>query len=441
MRRRIGIVALVLLGVVVGLGAAALLLRRSQDGPTLPSLPTPAGAPNILVLAPDTLRADRVDARITPNIDRLAARGTRFTQAFSQSGWTLPALSALLSGRFPLAFEQASGQALDFMRADLATLPESLRASGYHTAVFWGASISGAAPEFSRGFDHVDRTPTTSYDAEVTAWIADPAHRPFFVVVHNIDLQFTAAYPGRSIDPLYQEQSRSQDHARVAASLVQAYEATVSAYDAAIGRIVAALDTDGLTTSTVVVVTSNHGLNLGEHGNFDHGMLYDTNLHVPLVVADPSAPQGRTVDTVVQTVDLAPTLLDRAGVKSDTPFAGRSLLPLTGARAGTYEAREVYSMVSVGAVSIRTPEWKVIRLQRRGDATAKLQVFDLLHDPGEGNEIHGNTPPNARPLVDRLGKWWSDREAEAAAARHAGGVLERLEEALRANGYWKLVAP
>ena len=138
--RRLLAVAIVLVAV-----AAFVVLRRPAP---VPAAPPPAGAPSFLVIVPDTLRADRVGAvnargPVTPNLDRLAARGLTFTEAWSQSGWTLPALASLLTGRFALAPEEASSQALDFMRPDLPTLAETLRGGGYRTAVFWGESISG----------------------------------------------------------------------------------------------------------------------------------------------------------------------------------------------------------------------------------------------------------------------------------------------------------
>lgn len=450
----LGVRRLIPLVAVLALAGVAVAFVLARPPPTPPPAPPPAGAPSFLVIVPDTLRADRVGATnprgpVTPNMDRLAARGLRFTQAWSQSGWTLPALASLLTGRFALAPEDGAGQALDFLRPDLPTLAETLRAGGYRTAVFWGESISALAPEFSRGFDTVDRAAAEDWDAPLLRWLDGEDRRPFFALVHNIDLQFPLVGGGAALDGVDRKQGLDTIYGQIAprlgpgsaaTALRDAYDSTLTRYDEAVGRMVDGLSARGLD-ETVVIVTSNHGVDLGEHGDFRHGTVYSSCLHVPLIVADPAATRRGEVDTIVQTVDLAPTVLERAGVRAETAFAGRTLGPLLRGE-GSYEEREVYSFVNKNAISVRNRTWKVARLRRPNgppDEAPLWQVFRLPDDPQELNEIHGNMPPEARPMAQRLEAWWAEREAEAAEARRAGSVGASLKQALKERGYWGFV--
>jgi arylsulfatase A-like enzyme len=434
-----------------------------EPAPTPVAVSTPAPSaehPNFLVLAPDTLRGDRVGATrsgapVMPHVDALAARGVTFTHVYSQSGWTLPALASLLSGRYPLVGTQQGGNPAGYLRADLATLPERFAAAGYDTAVFWGAGISDAAPEFSRGFAHVGRDVGSDYAEAVLAWLdarTGAADKPFFALVHNVDLQFplapapgdpllATAHPAadRGMDPVLAALSATAGRDAAAASLTAAYDATVTRYDAAIGRMVAGLAPRGVADDTVVIVTSNHGIELGERGSFFHGTVSDTNLHVPLVVMDPAAAgPGRRIETLVQTVDLAPTLLLRAGLTTGPELVGQSLLPLfrdppAGEQAAAYVERDVFSFNSASLVSLRTPTHKLVRMNDPRGGGVRTQLFDLVADPSERTELRGPAP-GTETLAPRLETWLAERVAETAGTPAADNP--KLKQALQESGYW-----
>ncbi|MES2643477.1 MAG: sulfatase [Myxococcota bacterium] len=446
--------------------AAAMAFGCDQASETAPTpvvvaTPAPSGErPNFLVLAPDTLRGDRVGATrngspVMPNVDALAARGVTFTHVYSQSGWTLPALASLLSGRYPLVGTQQGGNPAGYLRADLATIPEQFAAAGYDTAVFWGAGISDAAPEFSRGFAHVGRDVGSDYAQAVLAWLdtrTGAADKPFFALVHNVDLQFplapapgdallATAHPAadRGMDPVLAALSATAGRDAAAASLVAAYDATVTRYDAAIGRMVAGLAPRGVADDTVVIVTSNHGIELGERGSFFHGTVSDTNLHVPLVVMDPAARgPGRRIDTLVQTVDLAPTLLLRAGLTTGPELVGQSLLPLfrdpPAGNGAAYVERDVFSFNSASLVSLRTRTHKLVRMNDlRGGGGVRTQLFDLAADPSERTELR-DPAAGTETLAPRLEAWLAERVAETAGTPAADNP--KLKQALQEEGYW-----
>ncbi len=414
--------------------------------------------PSFLVIVPDTFRADRIGARtptgapVTPNIDALAARGVTFTQAYSQSGWTMPALASLLSGRFPLAPEAADGHPLDFLRTDLQDLPELLQAAGYHTAAFWSPFIGDGPKEFSRGFDHVAVERGDDFAEGVVAWLREQDQRPFFALVHNSDLQFPVvavpenpllAHPGpmtaQGLEPTFQTwvASGGFEASRMAAPV--AYNAVVTRYDAAIGEMVHALDDAGLRDDTTIVVTSNHGIELGEHGHYKHGNLYDYDIHVPLVIVDPKMPApGTRISTVVQVMDIAPTLLDRAGRRAGEEVTGQSFLSLLGLGGLPYAARDVFSICSRTTMSLRTPTLKLSRSAPKDapDGTSVSVGFDLRSDPQEMRPVQQPFHEPIAALVPRLDAWWAERKAETDSARPSGASPEAMKKFLQDNGYW-----
>jgi arylsulfatase A-like enzyme len=440
---------------LVGVLAGGLALWRVRPPPT--PVPLPDDRPNFLVIVPDTLRGDRVGAvrdgaPVTPNLDALAARGARFDHMYSQAGWTLPALATLLSGRWPLARPEGPGPVLEFMDEARMTLPEALTSAGYHTAVFWGPYVSSAAPEFSRGFTDVAHETAEPYEKGLLGWLAEADRRPFFALVHNADLQFPvvpvrgdpllatplpAAHMG--LQPTFDMLAQRVGPERADAAVEKAYDAAITYYDAAIGRMLAGVARAGLAEHTVVIVTSNHGVDLGEHGQYLHGTLYDTNLHVPLIVADAAIPRkGRRIDTAVQTLDVAPTIFARAGLTPPPGLPGGSLLPLLGVGTGAYTAQEVYSVNNTRQMSVRTPRYKVTvsASKTAGDGTAETEIFDLDADPLEQTALPTPYPAEASALAARLGSWWQARSAEAALARGGGEDSAALKKALRDNGYW-----
>ena len=439
-----------------------LLARRTPPAPPPPALRAPlataaSGLPSFLVIVPDTFRADRVGrvdngVPVTPNIDALAARGATFTHAYSASGWTLPALASLLSGRYPLAPSTTEDTSLDFLRTDLQDLPELLQAAGYHTAVFWGPFMGKAPAEFSRGFDHVVTETGDTFENGVVGWLKAQDRRPFFALVHNSDLQFpVVSVPGDpllttppasaevGLEPTFQVwlSKVSFEQARQTAS--RAYDATVTRYDAAIGRMVAGLTEAGVADETVLVVTSNHGIELGEHGHYKHGNLNDYDLHIPLVVVDPQLPRrGVRIDTVVQTMDLAPTLLERAGRRAGADLTGRSYLALLGLGTAPYAERDVYSLCSTTTMSLRTPRFKLSRSAPKGagEESVVTVVYDLGRDPQELTPYLPPFSPEVAAAALRLDAWWAERKAETKAARPSGADPAALKKLLQDNGYW-----
>ena len=429
--------------------------------------------PNILIIDIDSLRNDRVGATrkgvpLTPNVDALAARGTRFTHAIAQSGWTLPSLAALLASHHPPTLRSRDLQ-VAWIAPDSHVLPEILGLYGYTSAVFWGRTLPHAMVEYRRGFDTVDaakkRGPKPPPGMAFQKWLAKGPKEPWLALVHDFDLHNPAPTVTRDLlhrfapdrpdcrTDRYQDaaerlteamgQEAAREHAR------GHYDGAVAYSDEAVGKILAAVEQAGETQHTVVVFTSDHGEELFERGRVDHGPAYEYNLRIPLVVVDPRVSGGpRTVTETVQTIDLTPTLLEIAGVPVDQQMAGTSLM---GAMRGEEPppSRDAFIVVDREAIALRTDAYKLMRcgsagcsavgMDRVGAADTQIQeLYDLEDDPEERHEISAERPGVVAELGARLDRWeevWR-REAEWVPRMM---MSAEQQETLKEQGYWDRV--
>jgi arylsulfatase A-like enzyme len=417
----------------------------------------------------DSWRADRLDARYDgqpamPNVAALMARGVTFRNAFAQSGWTMPALVAILTGRYPVAID-VTGASTAVLPSGARLFPEILDLYGYHTAIVWGPGVESGFPVLSRGAAWTRRRAagiagehdTAPYDV----WLAQPPAEPFLLVLHELDANVPDAAFLRAHEHDLEAGPACGDANYLAtferllptlgddnamAHVVRHYDGVLHGYDAMIGALLARLDAAGLLAHTVVVVTSNHGQDFGDHGpGIKHGGLYDVTLRVPLVVAGPGATGGRVVTSPVQGIDLAPTLLDLAGIPADRTMDGRSFAPLlAGADDGPdLTERPLFALTNARNVAIRTRDRKLVLTDEATWAPPTpgappprspphLESYDLAADPGEQHDRYPKHPEEAEDLERAL------RAFEAA--HHEGGetmpVDDALRDEIRRTGYW-----
>jgi arylsulfatase A-like enzyme len=381
-RTLVWLVALILLlGVGVQAWATAAERRALAQLP-----PAPAGAPNVLLIVLDTVRAKSLSLygyrrRTTPRLENWAKNGVRFERALSTSPWTLPSHGSLFTGRFP---HEMSADWLVPLDGAHPTLAEALASLGYSTVGF-AANLHYCSYEhgLQRGFAHYEDYPIsfgqivlssslgrtitnnrwfrrlTGYQdllnrktaAEVNraflSWLPGRRERPFFAFLNYYDAhepylppapfkyRFDPAPPRRSFVYRTNEAQRA-DRLKMSPSEVQAeidaYEAAIAYVDHQVGLLLDQLRTRGLMENTLVVVTSDHGEHVGErHGRrnrlFSHGQtLYIEALHVPLLILfPPRVPAGRTVPGPVTLRDIPVTVLELIDLNAKIDFPGRSL--------------------------------------------------------------------------------------------------------------------
>ncbi|HEY2945413.1 MAG TPA: sulfatase, partial [Vicinamibacteria bacterium] len=398
----------------------------------------------------------------TPEIDRLASEGIVFERAYTPAVYTLGAMSSVWTSQYPDRHHGELSYA-DRLPRDRLTLAEVLGAAGIPTAGFVANAMAGAALGFERGFGEFHEVyrsyPELGSRGESLAralpeWLARPRER-FFAYLHFREPHFPYD-PPPPFDtrfgpdgPLTTEQRRdktwytdvNQGRRRATpeelAHLVRLYDGNLAYADAQIGAIRRALEASGVLERTVVIVTADHGEQLGEHGYISHSaQVYEQSVRVPLVVRLPAGkgPRGARVRELVDHLDLAPTVLDVLGVPmpSGGRFQGRSLLPVIAGGPGkpavlsrTVWDRPVYAL--------RDERFKLIYDTRTG----RSELYDLEGDPDERRELSAAEPLRAEYYRQTLEHWiLSLRPATAVAA-----AAQRLEmtpeqcENLKSLGY------
>jgi arylsulfatase A-like enzyme/cytochrome c-type biogenesis protein CcmH/NrfG len=383
------------IAVLVVLGAWYWLRARSQ----------PADGPVILISI-DTLRADHLPAYgyqgvRTPNIDALAATGTLFERAYSHAPQTLPAHTSILTGRLP--FETGVRDNIGFtLEHDAWTLPGALREKGYSTAGFVSAYVLRKATGIDSGFDTYDADlPPASPEVSLgqvqrdgaqtlqraDAWLHGRKNDRFFLFVHFYEPHKPYAPPSRF-------------------SQYQPYDGEIAYADELVGRLMDRLRSEGLFDKAIVILLSDHGEGLGDHGEQEHGMfLYQSTTHIPLIVKVRGERAGRRVTTPAQHIDIAPTVLDLIGAPIAASLRGRSLRPLLDG-SGNIEETGIYAEALTSRYhfgwselySLTDSRYRFIRAPRE-------ELYDLRDDPDESSSRASDRPQvrqAMRGALDRL---------------------------------------
>ena len=411
-------------------GLAAILLLCAPGGCNRIELAPGAARPNVLLVSIDTLRADHVGAygatfAETPTLDRLAAEGTRFARVVASSPLTLPSHASLLTGRHPHEIA-VRHNGMYRLAPGWETLPERLRDAGWATGAFVGAYVLAARFGLDQGFDRYDDTTSTELAAPggftersadavsdaALAWL-ESAPRPFFLWTHYYD-------PHASYRPPTPYADRFAE---------RPYDGEIAWVDAQLARIVSALRSRGELDRTLIVVTSDHGESLGEHGELTHGYsLYDAVLRVPLIFRGPGVPAGRLVEPLVRSIDVAPTVLSLLGRGGLPASSGRDLRPLwEGADAAE---RVAYSETLATELELGWSALFSIRSERfRYVQAPRPELYDLEVDPGERQNLLQTDPRGHAAEALELAALLQSSLADAvqvAPERLEAEALERL---------------
>ncbi len=426
----------------------------------VPAPPPPEEAsgerPSFLVIDIDSLRADVLLAQrdgddVAPALAGLAREGVRFDWAFATSGWTIPSLQSLLSGRYPVLVDDAErpGRVQAVNPADARSLPEILGYYGYRCRVAWGSSVPRGLPVYQRGFEPEAALESRLGDPPgeaVATWLEAGPPEPFFLLVHELDLHqpqgLLAAGEALPLDQQHQawRASFGDDEARVRAR--GAYMDALAAYDQGVARVLAALDASGLGERTVVVVTSNHGEELGEAGVVGHIDGYrDSLVRVPLVLRVPGIDSGPAIVQPVTLMDVAPTLLELAGLPPDQGMDGRSLRPLLEDPRATLGTQPLLFTNMPGEGALREGMYTLVQRTRPSPggasaACASRQLFDLAADPLATLDICRHQIEQAELMAPTLEAFLRAR-SQAATGLRAASVSDEARHAMQQRGYWQ----
>jgi arylsulfatase A-like enzyme len=380
----------------------------------------PAG---VLLITLDTTRADHLGcygdaSAVTPNLDALAKESVQFDQAMAAVPTTLPSHATMFTGLYPPA-HGVRYNGMFRLGEESVTIAESLRAAGFVTGAVPAAFPVNAMTGLAQGFETYrdlfsepgakNLPPTAARSAaDVTRLgietIRAAGTKPFFVWLHYYD----AHYP---YEPPFPFSSTFREHP---------YDGEIAYVDKQLGELFATLKKDGLWDRIVIIVAGDHGEGLYDHGERMHSQLaYQSTLRVPLLIKAPGAETGAIVREPVSLADVAPTVLELAGLPVSPGLDGISLREAL--RGGKADTRPIYFETLAGSLNfgwsaiegVRRGKWKLIR---SGDT----ELYDLDADPRELTDLDGvdaSTASDLAALLDESLKRWADTAAPATATQ------------------------
>lgn len=410
-----------LLGRTLLLLALAAPSCRAPAGKTAPAVPDL----DVVLVTIDTLRADSVgflggSRGATPNLDRLAAEGVVFTDAHAHNVLTLPSHANILTGLYPSSHGVRANEGFR-LDPSFPTLATWLKSRGYATGAFVGGFPLDSRFGLARGFDIYDeRYPEGPGSAEFVlperpaadvvkaamAWFAGAAGRPRFLWVHLYDCHVPYRPPA-PYDRLFAG---------------DAYSGEVASVDAALAPLIQLLERK--SASTLLVVTSDHGEALGDHGEETHGLFaYEATLRVPLLLWSPGRLETARDTGMARHIDLAPTVLEAVGLPLPPSLPGTSLRnpPEKRGRTSYFEALSAsYERGWAPLKGALGGGMKFIDLPLP-------ELYDLGADPREARNLISQQKETARALKASF-------PAERGQAAPASATEEQVAK-LRSLGY------
>ena len=395
--------------------------------------------PNVILITVDTLRADHVGAygdklASTPATDALARDGVLFRDAISQVPLTLAAHTAILTGTYPFY-----NQVQDFTGEPLAehfqTVAQAFQRNGYDTGAVVSSFVLDRSWGLARGFSTyddafsardfatknialVERRADASVDLALN-WLAKPRQKPFFLWLHLYDPHSPYAPP----EPFA---TRFKD---------RPYDGEIAYVDSQLARFFSYLRRNKLYRSSAIVLVSDHGESLGQHGEREHGFfLYSPTTHVPLIVKPASGRHMilRGADAPVQIMAVGPTLLQLAGIRD---LKAEKQFQVPGLAAGE-EPEAAYSETYYPFSSFG---WSPLRSLRTGQyqfvEAPRPELYDLQSDPGEQHNLAAQKPAIVSAFRERLNKTLAEHAPAEAKKTGGPGVSAEAAEKLRALGY------
>lgn len=454
-----------------------------------------SGLPNIVFLVLDCGRADRLgcygyERGTTPNIDAFAADSTLYTQAISAAGWTLPSHASMFTGTYPS--RHGAHNENHYMAASFPTLAEMLARQGYQTTAICYNDWLSEATGLNRGFaEHWQPAfqKFQRYAKRIGQWLViggrddwgyeitqrakkfvrqRDTSKPFFLFMHLMEMHLPFILPPSHIKKFLREKisvaealqinqdpkafyagaaSMSERDFRILSDL---YDAALHYVDALTGEFLRFLKKMNLLDDTIFVITADHGESLGEHNKIDHYYtLYETLIHVPLLIRFPGVFPARSEAAMVQTLDLYPTLLQLVGVPEEafSHSQGVPLPPVGNTRREFAYAERFMDLQGLRSsfpdrdlshlerfekdrkTVVRTEKYKLIHSSR-----GEHELFDLQSDPRESKNIYEARPEIAGDLAEEMERWKAS--FEHADIRGEDAQFDTAQrERLKALGY------
>ena len=433
--------------------------------------PTANDLPNLVLISLDTVRSDHLstygyERPTSPELDRLAEESWVFERSYSASTWTLPSTATLLSGLMPSQHGLRSLKERLPQRVD--TLAERLRRRGYRTAAFTDGGFAGLDWGLAQGFERYDVTPGSAWIPKDVAviverageWLRQNRSAPYFLFLQTYEAHqpytnlegfadpfIAAAYAGRFSQgaALPPEEAAGLSEADLQ-QMVDLYDGEIRRADHYLGRLLDQMRRSPDWQRTAVLVTSDHGEEMMEFGDIDHGYgkVFDPNVRVPLILKPPhngdGSPVGQRFPMAVSGLDVVPTLLALAGTPAGPEMAGRTLLD----DRGRVDPRQAPILIH-GTNSFPDADEERLRLDQSEVAVIFDRVrqdtawYDLRVDADTQHPHHQFDDPAAIAAAQRLQgilAWMHDGTLTARLADDVSAVRIPTDSRMAPIGLW-----
>lgn len=405
------------------------------------------GIANVILISMDTTRSDFLSCygygrQTTPNIDALAKQGILFENTISPQPFTLPAHSSMLTGTVPPYHGVLDNK--DYkLGEDNLLLSEILKANGFTTAGFVSSFVLDSQFGLDQGFDvyddQFDSVQVSDEGAErrgdkttdrVIKWLEEKRGRKNFVFLHYFDphFQYNAPEPFKSRFGDSQLQQNYLDE--------NAYAAEVAFTDHCIGRVIAKLKELDMYDTSLIIVTSDHGEALGDHGEQTHGyFIYQETVKVPLIVKLPALNKARRITQVTGLVDIVPTVCSLLGIDSPADIQGKDLSPYLLGQLEPYVGRHVYTQSLRPTTYMASALLGVVDDNYKYIQTSRPELYDLAKDPKELNNLAEDEPNRVRIMKDMLSQILKETVREDEFSRSQSFLDAEARKRLESLGY------
>ena len=448
-----------------------LLLPAGCDRRKEPEVAASPARANVILITIESLRADHVGCYgyrrdTTPNIDALAAEGTRYEQAHAVTSWTLTSHASMFTGLYPSAHRVILPQ--DRLSDAHTTAAEVLSAHGYQCAAVVGGPYLRKTFNLHQGFEYYDESVAAASNEEAHKDVTNPEmaeamerflrekrdpKRPFFLFAYYWDVHYDFIPPppyDTMFVPEGAEKIESIQFGPIVALgkdisqaqldyLIAQYDGEIRCTDEYLGRLWALLRELDLWDNTTIILTADHGEQFFEHGYLGHKHdLYAESLHVPLIIRRAGQTQAARDSRVVNLIDLCPTILGFAGCEPPAPHSGRSLLNegADAEKATFFELTTTWTLTDLETgrqqhyndrwVAARRGRYKLLHVL----GTKFWQLYDVIDDPGERHPLGPDHEQAAVALQGRL-EHWQGAMKELAELWEPGPKARPSEEEIR----------
>lgn len=419
---------------------------------------SPSTQPNVLLISLDALRADHLscygyDRRTSPFLDEIAARGTRFSQAFVNTHGTPPSHTTMLSALYQETHRVGYGAGTPGGRDD--TIPEqvelvqeNLLRNGWRTIGVTGGGYMSSVFGFGRGFSSFsDKARSIEQGTGLLmAELEPPQDRPVFAFLHTYQVHspYDPPDPYRALwdtgesdlEASNENLAPIQNNANEVLSpedfghLEALYDGEIAFTDATLRSFFADLERIGFLENALVIITSDHGEEFGDHGGLLHRIsLFEELLHIPVILYGAGVAEGVVDPAMISLIDVAPTILAAAGLPIPDIMEGRDLLG--DPPEVEWGGQRVFAQYTSLRYAVRTPRFKLIQYPKPRD----LQLFDLYRDPSERRNVRRKHPDLAAALLSELEEWKLARPEPVNRQTEAVELPESTIEELIALGY------